>query len=713
MKHSFLAVVAIALALSGAHADAQSGYDLFQKALAAERADGNLRDAIQLYERVVTQFPKDRPLVARALIRIADCHEKLGQREAGKVYERIIREFADQAESVTVARARLVALQSPAPAAVQAVRKIWSGNDVDAMGSPSADGRLLSYTNWVTGDLGLRDVAAGTSRMLTNTGGWEASGDYAEGSVVSPDGRQVAYAWFIDKGTDPKAKCTCLYELRVMSVSGPDAGKPRILLGVDSEKPWIQPAAWTPDGKGLIVVRSGARDTFDVGVLTFADNAVRVLKTVGLRAPRRVSVSPDGRFIALDIEQAAGTGARDIVMLAVADMRETVAVQHPAHDYSPAFTSDGSQLLFLSDRTGTASLWRQPLSSGRPGGAPVLVAPAATNSAILGTTSNGAAYYWTGGPNSNVYMADLDEQLVARTPPRRAIERFINANGTPAFSPDGRFLAYQSRRDAAQADASGGTIMIHSLATGEDRAVPLRLAWAEGVSWFPDGRSVLVAIRAQRENRVQYYRVDAATGEHQLLMSTRDVGIQQRRPRMSPDGRTLYFIDRVAAEGPRQWILARYDIASAQTTELRAPQDGNPITSFQVSPDGSEVAYLFTDTVARRSILEVMPSTGGTAREIFRDRTLGQARFSGLAWSPDKRYIFVVRDNDLAAPGGLPGASVWKVPTAGGPPETTGIDMPGMIRSLTFDAGGRRLAFAAAGGADPAIWTVENFVPRK
>lgn len=62
--------------------EAQSGYDLFQKALATERADGNLRAAIQLYERIVKEFGADRALAARALVRKADCLLKLGDEEA-------------------------------------------------------------------------------------------------------------------------------------------------------------------------------------------------------------------------------------------------------------------------------------------------------------------------------------------------------------------------------------------------------------------------------------------------------------------------------------------------------------------------------------------------------------------------------------------------------------------------------------------------------
>src|SRR6185369_8462380 len=50
---------------------AQSGNDLFQKGLTKERADGNLRGAIQLYQQVVSMRGADRTLAAEALFRLA------------------------------------------------------------------------------------------------------------------------------------------------------------------------------------------------------------------------------------------------------------------------------------------------------------------------------------------------------------------------------------------------------------------------------------------------------------------------------------------------------------------------------------------------------------------------------------------------------------------------------------------------------------------
>jgi Tol biopolymer transport system component len=710
MKHLLLAAIALVVVFAGADVGAQSGYDLFQKALATERADGNLREAIQMYERVVKQFASDRPLVARALVRIADCQEKLGQRDAAKVYERIVREFSDQADSVGVARARLSALQAPALPAVQAVRKIWSGGEVDGMGAPSADGRFMSFTSWDTGDLAIRDLAAGTNRLVTNTGGWDANGDYAEYSVLSPDARQVAYAWFIEKGGDPKAKCVCRYELRVMSITGADAGKPRVLLRGDTQDFWAQPAAFTPDGKGLLVLRTPARGRHEIGMLTLADNNVRVLTSVSGQKPERLSLSPDGRFIAFDNPPSSDAAARDIVLMAASGGPEVAAVQSPANDYSPVFSHDGSQLLFLSDRTGSEALWRLPLVEGKPAGPPVMVSSVTARSTILGATRSGGAYYWTAGPGANVYTVDLDQARSARGEPRLLIDRFLNANSAPAFSPDGKFVAYHSRRGGIR--NGEGTLVIHSLATRQDRDVPSPDRPLMHTSWFPDSQHLLIAVRDPL-NRLHYHRANISTGEQELLMSTQGGGLPQARPQLSPDGKTIYFVDRITSVEPVKWLLGRYDIATRQTTELRTIRDDGAFTSFQISRDGTELAYLRTDDAYRGSILEVMPTGGGPAREIFREKNLGPGRYSGLAWSPDNKHVFVVRDNNLGPTGGQPGGSLWKVPAAGGTPEPTGIAMPGMIRFPNVDPTGTKLVFAAAGGPEAAIWAVENFLPRK
>src|SRR2546430_14804665 len=89
---------------------ADTGAELYQKALVKERGAGNLEEAIQLYQRIAREFPGDRALVAKSLVQAARCYEKLGQDKAVKLYEQVMRDFADQREPLMTARERLAAM---------------------------------------------------------------------------------------------------------------------------------------------------------------------------------------------------------------------------------------------------------------------------------------------------------------------------------------------------------------------------------------------------------------------------------------------------------------------------------------------------------------------------------------------------------------------------------------------------------------------------
>ena len=102
----------ILVSLSGQSAFAQNAHDLFQKALVAERTQGDLDQAIQLYQQILANHADDRTLAAKALLQMGQCYEKLGNTEARKAYGRIVEEYADQTTISAQARTRLAALVS-------------------------------------------------------------------------------------------------------------------------------------------------------------------------------------------------------------------------------------------------------------------------------------------------------------------------------------------------------------------------------------------------------------------------------------------------------------------------------------------------------------------------------------------------------------------------------------------------------------------------
>src|SRR5580698_4463013 len=99
---------------------ADTGAELFQKAVTQERAAGNLDEAIKLYQRVATEFASDRALAAKALVAEARCYEKLGQDKALKLYEQVAHDYKDQRDPAATANSRLAALRQGKQAAAPA-----------------------------------------------------------------------------------------------------------------------------------------------------------------------------------------------------------------------------------------------------------------------------------------------------------------------------------------------------------------------------------------------------------------------------------------------------------------------------------------------------------------------------------------------------------------------------------------------------------------
>ena len=89
----------------------------FQQGLLEEELNRNFTNAIAAYERVVQGLDEQRPLAATALFRLAECYRKLGQtNEAVAAYQRVLRDFTEEATLTKLSRENLVALGFGPPA---------------------------------------------------------------------------------------------------------------------------------------------------------------------------------------------------------------------------------------------------------------------------------------------------------------------------------------------------------------------------------------------------------------------------------------------------------------------------------------------------------------------------------------------------------------------------------------------------------------------
>ena len=132
--------------------------------------------------------------------------------------------------------------------------------------------------------------------------------------------------------------------------------------------------------------------------------------------------SPDGRYIAY-----SGTSLEHFIFVMQADgSRETPVFQSPANDLRPRWSSDGSRLLFLSDRTGEYALWAVRMNAGKSAGAPELVRADINGPQFfpLGVTRKGALYYFAGGSRDNVFVAEVNRELTTAQRPGVEAEEF-------------------------------------------------------------------------------------------------------------------------------------------------------------------------------------------------------------------------------------------------------------------------------------------------
>jgi hypothetical protein len=83
--------------------------DQLKKGILLEEADQNAEKAIQAYKAIVARYDEDRKVAATALYRLAECYRKAGMRaDAQAAYQRVVREFGDQAALADPSRRQLM-----------------------------------------------------------------------------------------------------------------------------------------------------------------------------------------------------------------------------------------------------------------------------------------------------------------------------------------------------------------------------------------------------------------------------------------------------------------------------------------------------------------------------------------------------------------------------------------------------------------------------
>jgi Tol biopolymer transport system component/serine/threonine protein kinase len=429
----------------------------------------------------------------------------------------------------------------------------WSGQP-----QISPDGTRIAFASNMDGnyDLYITDVHGGTPLRLTDHPEVEAYPEWF------PDGRALAFVRYHGDGSE------------IWKTGQFGGGATLILTNAD------QPAI-SRDGTRLAFARRDPSGYQRIGVTLLSDTtrlSILTDETGGLWDHSHPTWSPDGRQICystrhgLRLVRSSGGTSRQLTT--ESDL-----------DIDPAWSPWGKHIYFASYREATLALWRIPAKGGQA----ERVTLGDTRQCQPSLSLDGTRLaYATENPVRRFVLRDLVTGRETAPPPLVDVS-FV------AISPDQRQLVFVSARGGENTE-----LWLQPLEGGEPVGAARRLTEQPGdashPAFSPDGRWIA------------YYRIvgeerdiwTIPSGGGQPIRVTDDPGVDAQ-PRWSPDGSALAFVSERGGER-HLWVVPV--TAGRRTEPARRLSDGTtrPLAP-DWSPDGAWIAFVGQDSAGAEAFV--------------------------------------------------------------------------------------------------------------
>jgi Tol biopolymer transport system component len=470
----------------------------------------------------------------------------------------------------------------------------------------SPDGRYIAFSRFSDSEKGIFIVPAlgGTERKLYSPD-W---GFHGFGGVVwSPDGKLLAY---LDRSS-PQAN----YGIWLLSVENLER---RQLTSPPAQTFADMVPAFSPDGQTLAFVRLSSGRVSDIYLAPIGGGEPRRL-TFDNREIDGLAWTPDGREIVFPSDRGGGYGLWRISVTGDTPERLTVGGDN---DFSPplspqgnrlAVSRQGNRLAYVQSAFDT-NIWRTeiPESKGRSNPPTKLIASTNLDQGPqYSPDGKRIAFESTRSGSYEIWVCDSNGANLVQ------LTSFDRTTGTPRWSPDGRRIAFDSRiethSDIYVISAEGGSPRRLTTETSDD-VVP---------SWSRDGRWIYFA--SNRTGVHQVWKVPAEGGE--AVQVTRGGGFAAFE---SPDGKFVYY---TAFKAPGIWRVA---VEGGDEAEVLDQPKLGYWGNWAVVDGG---IYFVNVEVKQHPTIEFFSFSTGRVRQISTMEKEAVLGGPGFAISPDGRWI--------------------------------------------------------------------------